>query len=199
MQTNKRLWFMWVVATSIGSLVAYFIGAMTLGFFVFPDIPPIIGWPILELIVGSVAGATLGALQWLILRPHVRQGQRWILVTALGTAVALSASVPLNVSSTPVFYGVLLGISLGIFQGLVVSHQRLLVITWILVSTIAWTIGMSVYCSCGLARFVLEQTIPYEVLILAPGVIAGSITGCVIVWLFHHSRKAALSNKEQTI
>ena len=198
-RAGKQLWLMWVVTTGIGSLVGYYVGALALSFFLWPDIPPLVGWPILELIVGAAAGATLGTLQWLILRPRVK-GQRWILVTALGAAVALTASTPLNAASTPILYGVLLGVSLGIFQGLVVSHQRVLSLLWLLVSIIAWTIGASVLCNCALSRFVFEQTIPYEVLVIITGVIAGSITGGAVVWLVHRSRRTVFpASKERAV
>ncbi len=198
MRAGKRLWLMWMIATGIGSLAAYFMGALAISFFLMPDAPPIIGWPLLELIGGFVAGATLGTLQWIILRPQVRHGQRWIWVTALGAAVALATTTPLNASSNQVLYGVLLGISLGIFQGLVLSHQLLLSVMWVLVSTLAWTVGMSVLCSCVLFKFVYEKTIPYEVLVLAAGAIAGSITGCMVVWLLRRSLRQLQSiSKEQ--
>ena len=199
-QTGMRLWLMWVVATGIGSLAAYIAGALALSLFLFPDLPPVVGWPILEFIVGAAAGATLGALQWLILRPWVTQGPRWVLVTALGAAVALTASTPLHAAETPILYGVLLGVSLGVFQGLVASRRRMRSLLWLLVSIIAWTLGASVLCICALGRFLFEQAIPYEVLVVIAGAIAGSITGGAVVWLVYHSRGTAFpESKEQTV
>ena len=86
----------WVLATAVGALFAYVLGLL----------PSSLGgdWSRSVTIAGAIVLgililATIGGMQWLVLRRHVRRAYRWILITAgawlLGLGVFLGFSTPL--------------------------------------------------------------------------------------------------------
>ncbi len=204
MQSKKRLWLTWVIITGIGWPIAELIGEFVKALFIPTDTPPDIG----SLFISGIAsGATLGVLQWLVLRQRIKRASFWILASALGIGMFQVVSYLLEAQrgfvldrSKLILNGILLGAFLGIFQGMLISRYHLLAIVWVLGSTIAWTVGMSALCNCALIQFMTEQMMAYQVWVLIPGTIAGIITGFIIVWLVQHSSKRSDSaTREQTI
>src|SRR5918993_2855331 len=68
---------------------------------------------------GALAGAVLGAGQWLALRGRLSKTEWWIPATAVGQAVGLAAGAALVGYRTVAIQGAITGIGVGILQALV--------------------------------------------------------------------------------
>ena|ERR1700676_414145 len=82
--------FQWVALTVLG-LVAGLALALPLGVPIFAILGAMVGTPV----VLSIVGFSLGTAQWPIIRRHVASSGWWIVVSALGMAVGLTAGVVL--------------------------------------------------------------------------------------------------------
>ena len=113
---NWRFWLQWILATTLGWL---------LGGAIFP--------------IEIGAGAAIGFLQWLVLRPFFYQTWWWIAYSAVGWI--LGWGVLLILPSSTVFSGVILGLSMGIAQWIPLRKWVPQAFWWPLVSALAWMIG----------------------------------------------------------
>lgn len=96
-------WQPWVIATSLGALVAWLIGMMPSTFFqamaagtevaadAAPFDPPLVLQLGLAVVMGAVLGPFLGVPQWLVLRRHLPRAGRWV----LANSVAWAAGMPM--------------------------------------------------------------------------------------------------------
>lgn len=96
-------WPPWVIATSIGALVAWLLGMMPSTFFqamakgtevaasAAPFDPPLILQLGLAVAMGAALGPFLGVPQWLVLRRHLPRAGRWV----LANSVAWAAGMPM--------------------------------------------------------------------------------------------------------
>lgn len=112
------LWVQWVMATTLGWIVGAALGELSIGLVV-------------------------GALQWLVLRLHIRRAGWWGLVTAAAWAVTwlpATAAVPPDLG---ILIGALIGAALGTLQWLILRDQVYQAAWWIVISSLAWTIGLS--------------------------------------------------------
>jgi hypothetical protein len=87
---------------------------------------------------GLVAGAVIGAAQWLALRPRV--GRRWIGYTAAAMAAGSALSAAVTGSGTELADVMLTGLVTGAAVG-AAQAQLLGRATWIVVTAAAWTLG----------------------------------------------------------
>jgi hypothetical protein len=138
------LWVQWVMATSLGWIVGAALGELS-------------------------TGVALGGLQWLVLRPHIRSAGWWGLVTAAGWAVAWLPATAVLPPDLGILSGALIGAALGTLQWLILRDQVHQAAWWILVSTLAWTIGLS-----GLMGTLMV------------GVVAGAVTGIALELLLRY-------------
>jgi hypothetical protein len=106
---------------------------------------------------GAVAGAMIGAAQWLVLRryPRVRVGPEWILATALGLALGGALGTLLTGAGTGLgsllVTGLATGIAVGLLQwGLVLRGRVVLASLWPPVVAIAWPLGWTVTWAAGI-------------------------------------------------
>jgi hypothetical protein len=179
----------WVALTVLG-LVAGLALALPLGVPIFAIVGAMAGTPL----VLGIVGLSLGTAQWPIIRRHFSPSWLWIVVSALGMAVGLTAGVVLveqvgrAVVGGPVNFrmlgvagralsfggiGVLGGVSLGLAQWLVLRRHAPMCKSWIQIN--AWSLGAGLACGSVLA----------DAVVLKPGSLASTaillVTGSAIV------------------
>ena len=151
--------FQWVVLTVLG-LVAGLALALPLGVPIFAIFGAMVGTPV----VLSIVGFGLGTAQWPIIRRHVASSGWWIVVSALGMGLGLTAGVILveqagrAVMGGPVNFrmlgvaaraasfatiGIMAGASLGLAQWLVLRRHAASCKSWISVNALSLAVGLA--------------------------------------------------------
>lgn len=179
----------WMALTVLG-LVAGLALALPLGVPIFAIVGAMAGTPL----VLGIVGLSLGTAQWPIIRRHFSPSWLWIVASAFGMALGLTAGVILveqvgrAVVGGPVNFrmlgiagralsfcaiGVLGGVSLGLAQWLVLRRHVPMCKAWIKVN--AWSLGAGLACGSILA----------DAIALRPGSLASAaillVTGSAIV------------------
>jgi hypothetical protein len=124
-------------------------------------------------VFGAVLGASIGMLQWVVLRRQISRAGWWVLATTLGMGGgfalirAMTPRVSLLLGGGPLYgtaNGGLFGILVGTLQGLVLRRQVARAGWWVLTSAVAMSVG-----------FALDQVV---------GQLVGiATTGTALVWL----------------
>ena len=108
--------------------------------------------PATALVGGLLAGAALGAVQWLALRNRL-PGIAWIPATAIGQALGLAAGSALVNYQTDLgslaVQGAVMGAAIGLLQALVLRHQSVHWFWWALAMPLLWALGWSVTTLAG--------------------------------------------------
>ncbi|HEY61314.1 MAG TPA: hypothetical protein G4N95_01550 [Anaerolineae bacterium] len=106
----------------------------------------LLGWIIGSLFFGDLGvGIALGILQWLILRTRLSNAWLWIIMTAIGWgfgSLIILLVLPPHISVVP---NIMLGLSIGFFQWLVLRKQVYQAWWWILVNGFAWAFSLLGY------------------------------------------------------
>ena len=141
------LWLQWVMVTTLG----WVLGGIMLAEFAL-----------------GVLGIVIGVLQWVVLRQYIRQAGWWILASAGGWAIGwlMVMVIPPEVG-IPI--GTVLGAAIGVNQWLILQRHLRRAGWWVVVSILAWTMGLG-----GLAG---------ELLV---GTVVGAITGIVLELLLRY-------------
>ena len=109
----------------------------------------------MALIGGAVAGAVLGAAQWLALRGRLSKTERWIPATAVGQAVGLAAGAALVGYRTGLqdlaIQGAITGLGVGILQALVLRPHVATWFWWAIAMPPLWALGWIVTTASGIA------------------------------------------------
>lgn len=168
-QPGWRVWFLWLMASSIGwgwgVYWGWFDGTEPKTLQSIPDV-------ILAGYLGlAVGGFAMGVLQWLVLRSHVDRPYRWLL-TSSGAVVAVGGII-FGVGIFDADLGWIVGVSLfgtgvGVLQWLVLRAQVSHAGWWVLASTVGWGLGMPAGDLAGPPGL---------------GAVYGVITGATLVWL----------------
>jgi len=128
-------WGRWIVATAVGGglglAVASVVGE-TLANLIDPGVNLILSEGVIQCTSGAAVGLGIGAAQWLVLRPVIPTGRQWILMTTLGGAAGYGiAAVLLEVIDVEILraaivpsFGAILGVLIGVAQGLVLRSRR---------------------------------------------------------------------------
>jgi len=108
--------------------------------------------PATALIGGLLAGAALGAVQWLALRNRL-PGMAWIPATAVGQALGLAAGSALvnyqtDLASLAV-QGAVMGAAIGLLQAFVLRRSLAGWFWWALAMPLLWALGWSVTTLAG--------------------------------------------------
>ncbi len=111
-------------------------------------------------------------------------------------SIAWPVTGPTAMGENIFLFGVLFGISLGVFQYVVMARWGPFPLWWIPISSIAWITGISALSYSGIAEFILHigeyPLLSFAVFLIwfsMPGVIAGSVTGIALVWLLRHQEQ----------
>jgi hypothetical protein len=128
------------------------------------------------LIPGAITGFAFGIVQWFSLRWWVYRSSWWILVSAIGGAVALAIGGKYGqVMGLTIF-----GFSVGLAQWLLLQRWVHYSGWWIVISGLSGFIGGTIGVLAGdwiqAAGFMVG------------GVVFGAITGGTLVWLLKHPR-----------
>jgi hypothetical protein len=102
----------------------------------------------------KVAGALIGAAQWLALRRYMRVGPEWVLATALGVAIGDALGALLTGAGTGIgallITGLATGVAVGLLQwGLFLRGRLVVGSLWVPVVAIAWPLGWAVTWAAG--------------------------------------------------
>jgi hypothetical protein len=94
---------------------------------------------------GALAGAVIGAGQWLALRGRLPHTEWWIPATALGQAVGLAAGAALVGYRTGLqdlaIQGAITGLGVGILQALVLRQHIGTWVWWAVAAPVLWALG----------------------------------------------------------
>lgn len=197
-----RLWWRWIGVCAVGELVGVPL-AMLIGTApIWTSAPADHIWGTVSLIAagalaGGVNGAVVGGLQWLALRRPLRRlsGWRWTLATAVPWALVLGMSGPLRLGQGTderllgelLLLGLLVGALLGGAQWLVLRRLLPQAAWWILVSLVAWLLGLCVLLAGasllppGFSLWALLLVSSVTGLVL--GSLVGAVSGLVLVAL----------------
>lgn len=94
---------------------------------------------------GALAGAVIGAGQWLALRRLLPGAAWWIAATAVGQAVGLAIAAPLvgygTEPSDLAVQGAITGLAIGVLQALVLRQSGAAGLRWALAMPPLWAVG----------------------------------------------------------
>jgi hypothetical protein len=102
---------------------------------------------------GAVAGAAIGAAQWLVLRRRLPLSALWVAATAAGMAVGLTlGQVALGDDTTAVpllLRGLLAGAGVGAAQAVLLRGVLRTPLVWAAVVTVGWALAWAVTAAFG--------------------------------------------------
>jgi hypothetical protein len=144
--TNWRFWLFWVLAFlsfPIAGLFANLIGSVTT--------------PVRAVIAGAIAGATLGLIQWLVLKSRLPLlTVWWVVATSIGMAVGLAIGTAFLGSETTgnelLWRGAITGLCIGVAQWIVLRQVLPLPqsVVWMGVLSLGWALGWYVTRAAGI-------------------------------------------------
>ena len=166
-QIDWSLWLQWIVATAAGLLIGVTAGlainSVAIGV-AGEEVGLIVYWVAL----GVVVGATIGTLQWLVLRRRFTHTGQWVLVS---TAAWVAGWIP-----TASVVGLVVGIVAGLLQWVILRRWVARASVWVVASAVGWTASEAVLRSVGRAGI---SALTFGI----AGAAAGAITGGALVWL----------------
>ncbi|MCH8093052.1 MAG: hypothetical protein IH953_00520 [Chloroflexi bacterium] len=186
-QVGWGFWGWWVLASSVGFAVVFFVGR----FMGYVGGGAVLG-AVFGAVAGAVAGASIGIAQWLVLWRQVSRPGRWVLsstvglaatfavLLAVGEAVGNIGAVFVGGNGARASVGAVAGASIGIAQWLFLRRQVSRPGWWVLSSIVGLAVGFAVGRGKGLA---VGEAVG--------GVVYGAITGGVLVWLLRQPRPEA--------
>lgn len=186
----RRLWKQWILSVTLGELVGFAVPSAAGGMVAAWGISGIAKIALLS-VAGIGEGAILGGSQWLVLRRYLPalKWQAWVLATALAAGIAwvigmslgtatsyLSGLNPVLLGIVAMPLGVLLLLSLGTAQWLVLRRYIPASSSWIAVNALAWSLGVAVPV---IALALVPDGAP-PLLMVVVGLISGVLMGAVV-------------------
>jgi len=105
-------------------------------------------------IAGAVAGAAIGAAQWLVLRRRLPLSALWVLATACAMAIGLGLGHLLlgdNTAMPPLLLrGLIAGVAIGGVQAALLRGVLPTPWVWAAAVTVAWALGWAVTAAAGI-------------------------------------------------
>jgi hypothetical protein len=151
-------WFQWMVISAAAWLI---------GRYLFPSLATV------------TIGLALGILQWFLLKSRIDDAWWWIVASAFGWALGSVLLILLVPESFDIFAGLIIGLTLGTFQWIVLSRFVRWSGWWIIVNIIAWTTGMALFPG-----------------IVLTGVISGLITATALTIMFMYPKQQVLLRED---
>jgi hypothetical protein len=148
------LWFLWIMATTLG---------WVLGRFLLPNLTFV------------TIGIGLAVLQWLVLQHRLRKAWRWLIATTLGWLLGSTLVLAFLPEGMDFLAGIIIGITTGTAQWLVLRSELYWAGWWIVISVIAWTTGMALLPG-----------------VMLTGVMAGAISGLALILLIRFPKPAEI-------
>ena len=188
-QIGWGFWLQWVVASTVGMVVGFIAGFLSLDLIydVLGDwlIYNVLGDWLDFLFLGIVPGIGVGVLQWLVLRRRRSGAGWWVLASAAAgygiLAGFIGYSESLSFGTLLRFTGVVAlgGAVTGILQWLVLRSQVSRAGWWVLASTVGWGLSVTV------ARAIPWGNDEMDALwaLVVTGAVLGAVTGGALVWL----------------
>jgi hypothetical protein len=188
--SQPREWLLWTAATAGGwllgatiNVVASVVLSMTgLGEALNADPNEISQSTVLlfmglSLVLLLVIGLCVGALQWLVLRRHLAELQRWPIFTGLGFALGAFAFLAF------------MGLGVGLLQWLLLRRDLNKTVWWPVINTVAWPVGYMIGGSFGaMVGEALNSALLGNLLsAVLTGAIIGVLTGAVLLWLLREN------------
>jgi hypothetical protein len=174
--TACALWFLWVLASTLGWAVGFPIADAILGALgeVVAD----------EVVIYTLLGAVPGILQWPLLRLYLPQAGWWVLASTLAGAFIGAVASTVRVVDPPVGF-VVAGASFGILQWLVLRRHIALAGWWLLASSAGWAVGYLVgrAADAVVSALPISETMGLALLFGVFGAVSGAVTGTVLAWL----------------
>jgi hypothetical protein len=201
MQEDRPLfWLKWTLATLIG----YIVGIPAVLFISlsipYGGQPPLL----IGLIGGAELGATIGIAQWLVLRRYTSVTWFWVVASIVGGALGMAPGMYISEGIAPSIVaayrfpepwaavwqyspmGALFGVGLGIGQWWVLCRHAHFVGWWIVANGIGWMVGQGAFAA-------IAGSISLAA-VLVPGLLAGAITGYVVVDAEYNGEDEATTN-----
>ena len=180
LSTYWRFWLYWVLAFlsfPIAGLLANLVGAVTT--------------PVRAIFAGAVAGATLGLVQWLVLRSRLPVlSVWWAVAMSVGMAVGLAISTALLGSETGgnelLWRGAITGLCIGIAQYIVLRQVLPLPqsVIWIGVVAVGWAVGWFVTRAAG-----IDLSFKWSVFGISGALTFQLLSGMALYFLFRSSEQ----------
>jgi hypothetical protein len=198
MNTNQKdvgvgFWLTWVLASIVGYAVGALI-AMRVSYTLLPIFGVTEEFGVVHLItLGTFLGAIGGFMQWAVLRERVARAGLWILVSALGFAIAGGMLGAIGINEDYVVTGILFtfvfGVAAGILQWLILRQQVIQAGLWILANILGSLVGAISVPVAGAVSAIAPEN--YDLSTMMFGLLFGTglgiTTGAVLVWLLHQS------------
>ena len=145
------LWLQWIMVTTVGWVLGMlFIHPFGL----------------------AASGIAIGVLQWVVLQQHISRGRQWILASIVGWTTGWTLALIAVPSDFRLLAGIVLGVSVGAAQWLVLRREVRLAGWWPIVSALAWATGMGVMPG-----------------VLMSGILPGSMTGIALELLLRYPKQ----------
>ncbi len=163
------IWLAWVLVSTIGWMLGFIIG-FVLAYVPGDLIAGALGDYLAYGVHGSVLGAVVGLMQWLILREYVSRAGWWVLASSAGLAVGYGVAVVALGSFAETVVVALGGTVTGILQWLILRRHFSRAGWWVLASTVGLGFSMAV-------------SLDSSSMLLVGGAVLGAVTGGALVWL----------------
>ena len=166
-----RFWLFWVLAFlsfPIAGVLANLVGAVTT--------------PLRAILAGAIAGATLGLVQWLVLKSRLPLPIWWAVAMSIGMAVGLAISTVLLGIETGgnelLWRAAITGLCIGIAQWIVLRQILPQSMIWIGVMTLGWTVGWFITRSAG-----IDLSFKWSVFGMSGALVFQLLTGLALYYL----------------
>jgi hypothetical protein len=172
-----RFWALWVVA---------FLGFPLGGTLAYTLIGPITT-TVQAGLAGTITGAILGGVQWLVLRTAIPLPMWWVVATSAGMALGLALSVAFFGSETSgaelLWRAAITGLSIGIAQWIVLRQVLPHSALWIAVVGLGWVLGWFVTRSAG-----IDLSLKWSVFGTSGALVFQLLTGLALYFLIRSAQ-----------
>ena len=117
-----KLWFLWIMATTLGWLVTNFL-AIGVSYF--------------------AAGFAISLLQGFVLQGRIKNNFRWVVAGTIGWAIGWLIVLFAVPSGLEIINGLVVGLAMGIAGWLVLRHEVHWAGWWIILSIVGWITGLA--------------------------------------------------------